>query len=230
MQPQIPPDAKTEAFSITRDLDFAAACLADDRVPRLPPEDVKAFVEDAQRIYVFKFEQSERFSEMKNLWALCKTKGIAAVGEDMIGYIFNAFRYADRLSALIRSGAGSHRPGDNNGNFWTTNTKAPAAALSIAKAFDLSDDRLIRMILWDGDKAGYFMRDDTYFRAFQDPEEYCTKNPESSLSAIVAGFFHRERLRDFVNGMPARHVFREIGENGLPKISFIAEPVTTVEP
>jgi hypothetical protein len=229
MQTQIPPDAKTDAFSITRDLDFAAACLADDRVPRLPPEDVKAFVEDAQRIYVFKFEQSERYSEMAKLWTQCKTKGIAAAGEDMIGYIFDAFRYADRLSALIRSGAGSHRPEDNNGNFWTTNTKAAAAALSIAKCSYLSDERLIRMILWDGDKAGYFMRDDTYFRAFLEPEEYCAKNPESPLSAIVAGFFHRERLRDVVNGMPARHVFREIGESGLPKISFIAEPVTAVK-
>lgn len=224
MNTQIPPDARVEGFSLTRDLDLAAACLADDRVPRLPPADVKAFVENAQRIYVFKFAQSARYTEMKNIWALCQAKGISAAPDEMVSYIFNAFRYFDRLAALIRAGAASPRPADHAGNFWTTNTKAPAAALAMAKTADFTDDRLARLIFRDGHQCGYLMRDDTYFRAFIDPEDYCAKNPESPLSAIVAGFFHRERLRDFVNQLPARHVFRDPDDPR--KISFIAEPVT----
>ena len=226
MRTEIPPDATIESFNLTKDLDFAACCLADDAVPRLPPESVSAFVENAQRIYVFKFAQSPRYSEMAKIWRLCQKQGALSAGEDMVGYIFSAFRYCDRLTALIRSGAGSERPADDAGNFWVTNTKAVSAALAVGRAVNVADERLARMIRRDGEQCGYFMRDEVYAKAFLDPETYCAANPESPLSAIVAGFFHRERLRDVVNSKPARHVFREIDDNGKEKISFIAEPQT----
>lgn len=224
MTPQIPPDAKVETFNLTRDLDLAATCLADDRVPRLPPEDVKVFVESNQRVYVFKFAQSPRYTQIVRLWKRCKEQGESSVNDDMVRYIHAAFRLHKRLVALIRQGVGAKRPVSDAGLFWTDNSKSAAAALAVAGIGEISDSRLSSMILRDGNARGFYLKDRVYIDAFIHPEDYCAANPDAPLAAIVAGFFHRERLRDFVNALPARHVFRD--KDDPKKISFIVEPAT----
>jgi hypothetical protein len=219
---QIPTNAVVEAFTVTHDIDLAACCLCDDQIPELPPEDITVLVDNGSRTFAFSFPQSDQVAEIFRTWEVCQTKGFAATNGDMVGYVYNAFRQYDRLSGLIRAGAGNPRP--RILGFWTTNSKAPAAALAVAR-LDVQDEQLKRMILRDGQQRGYLMREKMYVEAFMEPAIFCaSRPPRDPLAVIVAGFFFRERLRDIVNKKRARHVFREVGDNGLPKISFIAEP------
>ncbi len=226
MQSEIPPDARIEQFTLIRDLDIAACYLCEDQSPQLPDVDASVFIENASRIFVFKFPPTAEITQIKTYWEQCRSKGAGSVNGSPVGYIYSAFRNCDRLSVLIREGRGARRPSDTGGNFWTVTTKAAAAALAVAKAHDLPDERLERMICWDGTQAGFLLRGIEYIEAFQDPVKFCgTRPPQDPLALITAGFFFRERLRDLVNRMPARHVFRDPDDP--TKISFIAEPQTS---
>lgn len=222
---QIPPDARQDSFTATNDLDLAACCLCDDQILELPAEDISVFVENSSRLFVFRFPTSDHQSEIFQSWKTCQQQGVGSVNGNSVGYIYSAFIFFDRIISLIRKGIIARRQETKIEGFWTINTKAPAAALAVAKVGDIADDRLARMILKDGNQHGYLMRDPMFDAAFIDPLVFCASRPPNDpLAVIVAGFFFRERLRDIVNAKRARHVFREVGENGLPKISFIAEP------
>jgi hypothetical protein len=208
----------------TQDIDLAACLLSDARIPRIPAESVAAFVEGGHRRYIFKFEPTLRFQEIVQLWERCQR--LEPVEDDITWYIWNAFRYFDRLSAMIRAGEGRRRPAESKHCFRTVNTKCPAAVLAVAGIREYPEEKLAQLIFRDHNQCGFLLKEVEYIEAFLDPEEYCRTHAGTNLSAIAAGFFHRDRIRDFVSAMPARHVFREIGENGLPRIVLMAEPTT----
>ena len=67
------------------------------------------------------------------------------------------------------------------------------------------------------------LRPGEYIEAFEQPQEYIAAHPEQPLAYCVAAFYLRERLRDVLNKLPARHVFRNEENN---EVALVVEPTT----
>ena len=225
--PEIPSDKPFELighYHKFHDLDLAAACQADSGVPRLPEEAITTFVEgdnkrEISRYYQFLISASDRVSEIFSAWAKCKRDGPALVNDEAVATTFRAFRYYDKFSDLIKERVASRWPVDIENLHWTTNTKVISTALAMATKELIPKERMAKMVYRRGKEYGYLLRDRALIDAFADPDAYFAAGPTGIEAYIVAGFFHRERLRDFVKAKPAQHIFRNGSE-----ISFIAEP------
>lgn len=204
------PDNKRQV-TITEDIELAACCRADDRCP--PKIHVAAFQDGDRRRYKFQFETNRRVKEIFAQWDAIEKTGYAGA-PDPIAAIHRAFKYHARLVEAIRRGVNQLRPAaDPPGCTWTNNTKIAAAALALMPATDLLPiDRLQRMIHTDRRDCGFYLRNPQgaeLATAFALPAEYIPAHPDATISYLVAAFHHRERLRDFLNGVPAYHIFRE---------------------
>ena len=92
-------------------------------------------------------------------------------------------------------------------------------ALAQEELFDISI--LESCIYRHGGQVGFILKKAEYIDAFEEPQEYIQKNPTKPLAYCVAAFYLRERLRDIVNELPARHIVRD-GDD----VHFIVEPET----
>lgn len=225
---EIPTKEKLD-FQVTltpnRDLNLTAACLADDRCPRLTPETVKAFVENDKPFYTFNLESNARTKKICSIWKKLKRREAAPV-DDPTTRIFAAFHYHEQLSSIIKSRPCHKFSGDVNGSYWTTNTKVAAASLALATTSFIPIERLHGMVQVSAGSFGYLMRDRAVIDAFASPEVYIADHPNDHLSYIVSAFFMRERLLDIVKGLPgATHIFRKPDTD---EIFLIASPNNTI--
>ncbi len=225
MPTEIPPPPVTTSFTKksyqTRDLNLAAACLSDSRIPRFNPvRDASAYVEDGQRFYNFKFAWNDDVKRVFRVWQQCVQGAFAQPVTDPVPAMYRAAHYSDVFSRFIRQEKSAVRAAVlPEGCEWITNTKVAATALALAKPSLIPESILRTLVFRHGQQYGFVLRQGPYIAAFEDPEAYVASHPDEPLAYCVSFFYLRERLRDIVNGLPARHILREGND-----VAFVVEP------
>jgi hypothetical protein len=208
---EIPTDVTSLQFTVsrqfTKNIGLAAACMADDLVPRLDLQNMAVYVDGDQRTAQFTFPDNPDAARIFQEWNECEA---GTPGSNHTSYIFRAFGYWNQLVNIIRDAKLNPRPLLIPAGFdWTTNTKIPATALALQPGPMLGNDRLFRMVYRNGRDCGFIVKQGAVTDAYADPEKYIAEHPDAELSYVVASFYHRDHLRDLVKQIPAHHVFRD---------------------
>lgn len=221
MTTEIPTDVTSLQFTVsrtyTKNIGLAAACMADDTVPRLDLHGLAVYVDGDVRTAQFTFPDNDAVGRIFQEWADCEAGN---PGSNHTSYIFRAFGYWNQLVNIIRDARLNSRPLLIPAGYdWTTNTKIPATALALTPGPLLGYDRLCRMVYRNGRDCGFIVKQGDVTDAYADPEKYIAEHPDAELSYVIAGLYHRDHLRDLVKQVPARHVFRDGAD-----IHLIPEP------
>ena len=181
--------------------------MADDLVPRMELKHIQVFVEGDRRRTQFSFPDNEIVGKIFGEWTSA-TKG--KIPDTNTGCIYRAFHYWNQFVNIIKSSTLNPRPDSIAEGFeWTENTKIPSTALALLSGPLVGYDRLRRMIYQNGLECGYIVKTGVVTTAFANPDKYISSNPNERLSYLVAGFYHRDHLRDLVKQVPAYHIFRD---------------------
>jgi len=191
----------------TKDIGLAAACMADDLIPRLTLADISVLVDGDHRFTQFNFPDNPAVAKTFAEWKDCVEGKQTSTP---VARIYRAFHYWNQFVNIIKDERLTPRPDTiPQGMTWTTNTKLPATALALLNGPLYPYPRLTRMVYRNGRDCGFMVRQGEVTEAYADPERYIELNPDSDLSYIIAGLYHRDHLRDIVKTVPARHVFRD---------------------
>ena len=78
----------------TRDMNLAACCLADDKMPRFNPiKDAQAYVEDGARFYTFSFAMNKDVKDVFHSWDRCVRGKFSDVKVQWVAAVYRALHY-----------------------------------------------------------------------------------------------------------------------------------------